>query len=91
MGKLRAIAVPAAFLLAIMGSTGTPGPDRGSSPPRSLPRQRAAGVLQPVIHPAGDFNGDGFADLAVGVPFEDVGGAPDAGAVMVASLMKVFD
>jgi hypothetical protein len=83
MGKLRAIAVPAAFLLAIMGSTGTPGPDRGSSPSRSLPRQRAAGVLQPVIHPAGDFNGDGFADLAVGVPFEDVGGAPDAGAVNV--------
>jgi len=31
----------------------------------------------------GDFNGDGFADLAVGVPFKDVGGAPDAGAVSI--------
>jgi hypothetical protein len=32
---------------------------------------------------AGDYNGDGFADLAVGVPGEDVGLAVDAGAVSV--------
>lgn len=32
---------------------------------------------------AGDFNGDGFDDLAVGCPFEDVGAIVDAGAVMV--------
>ncbi len=30
-----------------------------------------------------DFNGDGFADLAVGVPFEDGGGISDAGAVTI--------
>jgi hypothetical protein len=30
-----------------------------------------------------DFNNDGFADLAVGVPFEDVGGQANAGAVNV--------
>jgi hypothetical protein len=30
-----------------------------------------------------DFDGDGFADLAVGVPLEDVGGTVDAGAVQV--------
>jgi hypothetical protein len=30
-----------------------------------------------------DFNNDGFADLAVGVPAEDVGGMTDAGAVNV--------
>jgi hypothetical protein len=30
-----------------------------------------------------DFNNDGFADLAVGVPAEDVGGIIDAGAVNV--------
>jgi FG-GAP repeat len=30
-----------------------------------------------------DFNNDGFADLAVAVPFEDVGTIPDAGAVHV--------
>jgi hypothetical protein len=29
----------------------------------------------------GDFNGDGFGDLAVGVPFEDVGKIQDAGGV----------
>lgn len=32
---------------------------------------------------AGDFNGDGNADLAVSVAFEDVGGVADAGAVAV--------
>lgn len=30
-----------------------------------------------------DFNGDGFADLAIGVPDEDVGAVADAGAVNV--------
>ena len=32
---------------------------------------------------AGDFNNDGFADLAIGVPFEDIGGIGFAGAVNV--------
>jgi len=32
---------------------------------------------------AGDFNGDGFFDLAVGVPGEDIGTTRDAGAVTV--------
>ena len=31
----------------------------------------------------GDFNGDGTGDLAVGVPYEDVGSAVDAGAVNI--------
>jgi hypothetical protein len=32
---------------------------------------------------AGDFNHDGFSDLAVGVPFEDIGPIEDAGGVNV--------
>jgi hypothetical protein len=32
---------------------------------------------------AGDFDNDGFADLAAGAPFEDVGSIDDAGAVSV--------
>ena len=32
---------------------------------------------------AGDFDGDGFADLAVGSPFETVQGLDDAGAATV--------
>lgn len=32
---------------------------------------------------AGDFNNDGFSDLAIGVPREDVGGYPDLGAVNI--------
>ena len=31
----------------------------------------------------GDFDGDGFMDVAVGVPFENVSGAADAGGVNV--------
>jgi hypothetical protein len=31
----------------------------------------------------GDFNGDGFADLAIGVPFKEVSAATDAGAVSI--------
>lgn len=50
-----------------------------------------AGVQAPAVGSAaaaseggaGDFNGDGFADLAVGVPGEDVGAVADAGAVNV--------
>lgn len=34
---------------------------------------------------AGDFNGDGFDDIAAGVPGKDVNGADDAGAVVVMS------
>ena len=32
---------------------------------------------------AGDFNGDGYQDLAIGVPYETVGGAANAGTVYV--------
>src|SRR5262245_21776501 len=32
---------------------------------------------------SGDFNADGFYDLAIGVPYEDVGSVIDAGAVQV--------
>jgi hypothetical protein len=44
-----------------------------------------AGVSAPVAVPAArdDFNGDGFADLAVGAQQEDIGTAYDAGAVNV--------
>jgi FG-GAP repeat protein len=74
MGKLRIVTVPAAIALIVMGS---------ADPPRARVSGNESGPLQPVIRPAGDFNGDGFSDLAVGVPFEDVGGAEDAGAVNV--------
>jgi hypothetical protein len=32
---------------------------------------------------AGDFNNDGHADLAIGVPYEDIGATQDAGAVNI--------
>src|SRR4051812_19759353 len=36
-----------------------------------------------AVASGGDFNGDGFADLAVGVPHESVGSVSQAGAVNV--------
>jgi FG-GAP repeat len=39
-------------------------------------------AARPAAMPS-DFNGDGYADLAIGVPFEDVGSKMDAGAVNV--------
>jgi hypothetical protein len=44
---------------------------------RCTPRGSSAGIAR------GDFNNDGFADLAVGVPGEDIGTIEDAGAVNV--------
>jgi hypothetical protein len=44
----------------------------------TAPHARAGAAAMPS-----DFNGDGDADLAIGAPFEDVGGSPDSGAVTV--------
>lgn len=38
--------------------------------------------FEPTVAASGDFNGDGFSDIAVGVPHFD-GGAPDSGAVFL--------
>lgn len=40
-------------------------------------------VAEPAQAQHPDFNGDGYTDLAIGVPFEDVGGMSNAGAVNV--------
>ncbi len=36
-----------------------------------------------AVTASGDFDGDGFADLAIGIPAEDLGGKPNVGAVQV--------
>ena len=38
---------------------------------------------------SGDFNGDDYADLAIGVPFEDIEGMERAGAVNVLYAAKI--
>jgi hypothetical protein len=50
----------------------------GANAPRAAARPRAGAAATP-----GDFNGDGFGDLAVGAPGEDVNGVFRAGAVYV--------
>jgi hypothetical protein len=44
---------------------------------RCPPQDSSAGIAR------GDYNGDGIGDIAVGVPFEDVGSVADAGAVNI--------
>ncbi|MFO7679884.1 MAG: hypothetical protein R6X34_07515 [Chloroflexota bacterium] len=63
------------------------------SPENEIWHQDSAGILDNVEEDdrfgfalaAGDFNGDGYTDLAVGVPYEDVGNpaVSDAGMVQV--------
>ena len=49
----------------------------------ALPSGGRATVMQAVARPAPDFNDDGFGDLAVGAPGENVGRIVDAGAINV--------
>jgi hypothetical protein len=49
-------------------------PDASGAAPMT-PMQAAVGSLE------ADFDGDGFVDVAIGVAFEDIAGAVDAGAV----------
>jgi hypothetical protein len=67
---------PVARALALLALTTSPvvGPRAAVAAPRP-PASDAA--------PSGDFNGDGYHDLAVGVPYEDVNGKRDAGGVEV--------
>lgn len=48
-----------------------------------LPGSVSAGALFGHALAAGDFDGDGFDDLAIGAPGEDVSGHDHAGAVFV--------
>lgn len=54
-----------------------------ATPAAGAPPQPPPELGDPTTAASGDFNGDGFDDLAVGVPWEDVGGKKDAGAVNV--------
>ena len=92
--RLRLVLV--AFLAAAMSSVTISGRDElrdlGEGPCRRLPdiRGKAKGLHKQCSGGGsssgvarGDFNGDGVADLAVGVPLEDIGNVRDAGAVNV--------
>jgi hypothetical protein len=72
---LRAIA--SMVTLTVAAATLTPAGPSGAASTRF---GRGPGA---AASPTADFNGDGFADLAVGVPGESVGTATQAGAVSV--------
>ena len=70
-----------ALTVTLTLTVGLPGavaaePVGASGPPRPS-------VAVPAPPPSGDFSGDGFADVAIGVPGESVGSASHAGAVHV--------
>jgi FG-GAP repeat len=71
--EMRRIAVVLVLVLAAWVCPLAGGVARGAAAIHAA----AAGSLQ------ADFNNDGFADLAVGTPFEDAGAISDAGAVNV--------
>jgi FG-GAP repeat len=73
----RSFAVLIATALVVAGAPGA-----GRTLAHASPRPRPGSVV-PVPAPSGDFNGDGFADLAIGVPGESISSASHAGAVNV--------
>ena len=48
------------------------GPEQRGRSRRSVPRLRQTNGRAGIALASGDFNGDGFADLAIGAPFDDV-------------------
>jgi FG-GAP repeat len=71
-GRLAALVLPGLFVVAFLPGVAESG--------RVLPATHD----EPGVHAArADFNGDGFGDLAIGAPREDVGSVADTGAIHV--------
>ncbi len=75
------VAPPGYYMLFLINEDGVPSVADWVRIDPLAPDQPTIGP--PPAPPAGDFNGDGYPDLAVGAPGEDVGSATDAGAVNV--------
>jgi FG-GAP repeat len=73
-GGHATVLITAASLILVAGVVLAVPADAGRGSAAQLPAARSVQA---------DFNQDGTDDLAVGVPFEDVGNAADAGAVSV--------
>src|SRR5439155_18894373 len=77
-GRARALVLLAAALVVSLlppAATASNAPSEGGVV--------SGGSSQSGRRAGGDFNGDGFSDLAIGAPFEDVGRLANAGAVNV--------
>lgn len=83
-GWHRTLVATVAAALAL-GGLAAPAPGSAPVGRPSSPTVGAVGAGYPgeVDSPGSDFNGDGYEDLAVGVPGEDIGTVRDAGAVNV--------
>ncbi len=78
------VAPPGYYMLFLLDEDGVPSVASWIKVDPSAPDQPTLGPPPPAAPPPpGDFNGDGFADRAIGAPLEDVGSAADAGAVNV--------
>jgi hypothetical protein len=70
------------LVAALLTSPAVPGPPRKGERTAAA-KPPASGAEGARRGGASDFNGDGFADLAIGVPKETIGGADNLGAVNV--------
>jgi hypothetical protein len=73
-----AVAPPGYYMLFLLNDAGVPSVAKWVRVDPTAPDQPMLGPP-----PKGDFNGDGVADRAIGVPSEDVASVGDAGAVNV--------
>jgi FG-GAP repeat len=79
------LVVVSAWLVSPAGASGAQRAPRGCLGPATHARasSSALGPSKSTVGPKADFNGDGNGDLAVGVPYEDLGSVSNAGGVNV--------
>ena len=81
-GKASGVLAGAGLVYIYSGAADVPIPD-GTRTEASAGQTAAAGDQFGAALAAGDFNGDGYDDLAVGAPGKAVGGIPGAGMVFI--------
>src|SRR4051812_46925643 len=78
----RRASLSALATVLVAGAAGVAGVPGAGAPGAAAATARPAATA-PAAPVYADFDGDGFSDLAVGAPYEDLGGVRDAGSVTI--------